>query len=597
MALVNFKRGNFAAYTAATKSADTLYFVTDEHRIYMGEVPYSGGIYKEVTSLPATGEINTIYKVTDTADGSAVNGDVAYWDGTKYVYLLDMSDIQAKANAYADGLNTAMDSRVKTLETAVGSGGSVDSKIQAAIEDLDADIAATGTAAHAGTFVAGGIVETDGKITDVKPVEVEAAGAAAAAQTAAQAYADTKKSEVLGSADTSAAGDATVHGALKAAAAAQTKADDNAKAIDTLNADATTKGSVDYKIAHQASSTTTDLGKKADKVTGATEGHFAGLDANGNLTDSGSSASSFDAAGAAAAVLGATDDTSDKATVYGVKAYAKSLDDAMDSRVDALESSVTGLSGAMHFKGVYASVEAVDFEPATGDVIAVGEKEYVYVNADTKWAELGDTSKEGERIGALETAVGTKDDTAAATGSIYARIAQNVADIDALERAGSQANVLEGVQVNGIDLTIGANKKVNVKIAEGTKNGTVKVNGSDVAVHGLGSAAYTNTDAYDAAGTAAAAVAALDVTDKAVAGQYVSAVSETDGKITVTRTALPAAPKITTGTANGTIAVDGTNVAVKGLGSAAYTQSSAYATAAQGTKADQIFNALTWQGV
>lgn len=95
MALVSFKRGNLAAYTAATKSADTLYFVTDEHRIYMGEVPYSGGIYKEVAALPATGEINTIYKVTDTSEGSAVNGDVAYWDGTKYVYLVDMSDIQA----------------------------------------------------------------------------------------------------------------------------------------------------------------------------------------------------------------------------------------------------------------------------------------------------------------------------------------------------------------------------------------------------------------------------------------------------------------------------------------------------------------------
>lgn len=43
---------------------------------------------------------------------------------------------------------------------------------------------------------------------------------------------------------------------------------------------------------------------------------------------------------------------------------------------------------------------------------------------------------------------------------------------------------------------------------------------------------------------------------------------------------------ITTGGANGTIAVKGTDVAVKGLGSAAYTASSAYATAAQGAKAD-----------
>ena len=43
---------------------------------------------------------------------------------------------------------------------------------------------------------------------------------------------------------------------------------------------------------------------------------------------------------------------------------------------------------------------------------------------------------------------------------------------------------------------------------------------------------------------------------------------------------------VTTGSANGTISVDSTDVAVKGLKSAAYTESSAYATAAQGTLAD-----------
>lgn len=43
---------------------------------------------------------------------------------------------------------------------------------------------------------------------------------------------------------------------------------------------------------------------------------------------------------------------------------------------------------------------------------------------------------------------------------------------------------------------------------------------------------------------------------------------------------------VVTGSDDGTIAVDGKDVAVKGLGSAAYTASTAYATAAQGTKAD-----------
>ena len=69
-------------------------------------------------------------------------------------------------------------------------------------------------------------------------------------------------------------------------------------------------------------------------------------------------------------------------------------------------------------------------------------------------------------------------------------------------------NVLEGVQVNGSDLTPDANKKVNVTVAEGSTNGTIAVNGSDVAVHGLGSAAYADTTAFDAAGAAGAASAA-----------------------------------------------------------------------------------------
>lgn len=142
-------------------------------------------------------------------------------------------------------------------------------------------------------------------------------------------------------------------------------------------------------------------------------------------------------------------------------------------------------------------------------------------------------------------------------------------------------------------------------------------------------------------------IAGLDVTDAEVEGQYVSAVSEVDGKVVVSRKQLPAKPvivegatdgtisvdgtnvpvhglgsaafteagdyataeqggkadtalqkeDIVTGTANGTIAVDGSDVAVKGLGSAAYTEANAYATAAQGTKADELYTALTWSTI
>lgn len=46
----------------------------------------------------------------------------------------------------------------------------------------------------------------------------------------------------------------------------------------------------------KTSDVNTNLAKKADKVANATNGHFAGLDANGNLTDSGKKASDFVAA-------------------------------------------------------------------------------------------------------------------------------------------------------------------------------------------------------------------------------------------------------------------------------------------------------------
>lgn len=58
-----------------------------------------------------------------------------------------------------------------------------------------------------------------------------------------------------------------------------------------------------------------------------------------------------------------------------------------------------------------------------------------------------------------------------------------------LEAAGGEANVLEGVKVNGTALTI-ANKMVDILIASGTSNGSISVAGKNVAVKGLAALAY-----------------------------------------------------------------------------------------------------------
>lgn len=61
--------------------------------------------------------------------------------------------------------------------------------------------------------------------------------------------------------------------------------------------------------------------------------------------------------------------------------------------------------------------------------------------------------------------------------------------VDTLEGAGGQANVLEGVKVNGTALKI-VDKVVDILIATGAANGTLAVNGIDVSVKGLAALAY-----------------------------------------------------------------------------------------------------------
>jgi hypothetical protein len=61
--------------------------------------------------------------------------------------------------------------------------------------------------------------------------------------------------------------------------------------------------------------------------------------------------------------------------------------------------------------------------------------------------------------------------------------------IDEINNAGYEANVLVGIKVNGAVLAI-AEKMVDILIARGSTNGTIAVNGVDVAVEGLAALAY-----------------------------------------------------------------------------------------------------------
>lgn len=73
--------------------------------------------------------------------------------------------------------------------------------------------------------------------------------------------------------------------------------------------------------------------------------------------------------------------------------------------------------------------------------------------------------------------------------ALSAQIADIIEDVEGIVATGGEANILEGVKVNGTALNI-TDKMVDILIAAGTENGTLSVNGASVAITGLAALAY-----------------------------------------------------------------------------------------------------------
>ena len=226
----------------------------------------------------------------------------------------------------ANGLITGVDSvEVDPAGAAATAESNANTYTNSAIAGLDADVDATGTAQHNGTFVVSGITEDGGVITSVDSVEVEAAGAAAAALTSAQSYADGVAATAEQNAKTYADGLTTnlsVSAAVASGSANYVTASASGKTVTVgLTSDAIASlGKADSAIqsisdvdgtyvslaitsdANDATAkiiTVTDtaigtaLGGKVDKVANPVAGNIAVLDSNGNITDGGTAISAL----------------------------------------------------------------------------------------------------------------------------------------------------------------------------------------------------------------------------------------------------------------------------------------------------------------
>ena len=268
----------------------------------------------------------------------------------------------------------------------------------------------------------------------------------------------------------------------------------------------------------------------------------------------------FDVAGEAGKVLGKASDASTEATVYGARALAA-------SKVASV--SATANKGIEIAGTTTAPTVGIKLDPAIGNAASLSDAgllvtvpaaaEYTIAKlttAETGYLATYQLQKDGTGVGEkinipkdylvksaeVKTSTGTGDpsgfpkdtkyidftintyDTQSGSGT-ESHIYLNVADLVDVYTSGSGANDAVKIAISGdnkISATV-TNKGITLAmladdiqtaignagtalqkadIATGSANGTIAVGGDDVAVKGLGSAAYTESSAYDEAGAA-----------------------------------------------------------------------------------------------
>lgn len=242
---------------------------------------------------------------------------------------------------------------------------------------------------------------------------------------------------------------------------------------------------------------------------------------------------------------------------YDAKGSAAAVQTALDSYKTSNDTVIAGIKTGNVIND-FASVETELGKKESAGAAAqalIDAKAY----ADGKDAAIAAAKKAGDDaqadVDALEAKVGTVADgktvvqmiseaQAAATyndTAIKADIKANADAIDALE------GLVGGTAVSTQISTAVSAAKTELKGSDADTDASATIAGAKKYADKLDAAMDTRVDALEAAvgegGSVGAQIdakiQALDVKDAEVAGQYVSAVSEADGKITVSRKALP----------------------------------------------------------
>ena len=520
MANIAFKKGLLANLPKA-HTEGTFYVTTDERAMYLdidNSTRIRIGDFQEVANLEALQDITNpsttaLYYVTDL-------NVLAKYNGSAFVQInLDTGatsvEVVGSGNAVTQASYDAVSRKLTlTMGATYTTADDVDGAISTAVGDLgekEPDV----PYANVKEYV-------DEKIADVVAGSIEGLGALASKNEVAEADLEaTLAAKINGKADVGTSDDTsdmdTLKGAKKyadekataAQTAAETHADEAIAALDVADTPVATQ-LVSAVSEEDGKITVTRRALVADDIPEIAQSKVTGL---------------------TTALAGKQD------TLVFNTAYDGSTNKV--ATMTDVTNAVAGLSGAMHYIGesttdpaTEVTVSGVD-EFVKGDVVTYNAKEYVYDGAT--WRELGDESSFAVK-GSIKDADIAADaaisqskiaglETALAGKATPADITTAIGNLDVADEAVSGQLVSAVVETDG---KIAVSRRALVADDIPTL-AIAKVEGLQDALDGKA----VESDITDA-------IAALDVEDTAVDGQVVSAVSETDGKVTVTRRALVA---------------------------------------------------------
>ena len=462
--------------------------------------------FSDVASAKALSELNAeVVKKLNTADQVVKSVDTTADAGVALV-----KDADGKLSVSVAEGTVAKDNEAVVL------GGQVYAAVEAAKTELAGQISGKNVDAEGDKYV--NATAADNKVTVAATTKLS--DAVALAETAVQEV-------VTGATD----GTIKVDGAEVAVAGLKDAAYVTVESLNTTAkgyadaAESAAKGHAN-DIKSELDKTIEDLGKEIDDVAAAAKSYSIAAVTGDELAGLGANVKE---------AYKLVDEDSAKAGEY-IKIYK---DSALQSVVlnENQELVFTYLLADGSESVVPVSVASFLAESEFGNGLSVNsETGVVSVKVDAESESFLTVGVDGIKLAGVQDAINDAVDTAVeAITEVTDEIDERVKELEATKETVASA-------LQAADITTGG------------ANGTIAVKGADVAVKGLGSAAYTEASAYATAAQGALAVSAVQ--------------------------------SVVAGTNNGTIAVDGTDVAVTGLKSAAFVETTAFDAAGSAATAE-----------